>query len=159
MKCFLEELCEPISWHMKCPRVQCPVDNYRSNYRDKHSKSLSDIQYLTSQSLPGSWFTYKARVFFRCLDLLIFVYRHACAPCVCLVCLEASEGHRIPWNSSAVDGCEPPGGFWETNPSPLRASALSHWVLCPDQSPPWEQWVRRHRINGSDSGSRWECGS
>ena len=58
--------------------------------------------------------------------------------CVCLLCLHVSVHHICAWypwrpeeggrcpGAGATDGCEPPCGCWELNPSPLEEHLCTH---------------------------------
>lgn len=49
----------------------------------------------------------------------MFACMHMCAPCVCLMPLEARRELWVPWNW-VTGSCEPTCGYWGPNPSTLE---------------------------------------
>ena len=44
---------------------------------------------------------------------------------MCTVPVEISRGRQIPHGTGVVVCCEPPSGYWELNPGPLKKQPLN----------------------------------
>lgn len=72
--------------------------------------SVSGRYYNIMRAGPDGWF--------HSLLKRLFAFNYVCV-CVCVCPCRLEEGIVCP-GAEVMDSCEPPYGFWESNPGPLE---------------------------------------